>query len=124
MTIRMPALGVRASFIATVAAVLATAILSTRAASAADAPATPRLDRCGCGASDDHHRRQSPGQPLLRRRRRGADLGPVRGRRRAGPRWAGALGEARPVAEGRAREADARDRAPGVGVRQRVPKRL
>ena len=43
MTIQMPALAVRASFIATVAGVLATAILFTGRAYATDGAATPVL---------------------------------------------------------------------------------
>jgi peptidoglycan hydrolase-like protein with peptidoglycan-binding domain len=51
MTIQMPALAVRASFVATVAGVLAAAILFTGRADAADGPATPVLAQgAGMGA--------------------------------------------------------------------------
>jgi peptidoglycan hydrolase-like protein with peptidoglycan-binding domain len=88
MTIRMPALGVRASFIATVAAVLATAILSTGAASAADAPATPLLAQgTGMGAKPSAQVRRVQ----LALQRRGYDVGAPGVDGRFGPLTAAAV---------------------------------
>jgi hypothetical protein len=88
MTVQMPALGVRASFIATVAAVLATAILSTGAAYAADGPATPLLAQgAGMGAKPSAQVRRVQ----LALQRRGYDVGAPGVDGRFGPLTAAAV---------------------------------
>src|SRR4051794_10447663 len=88
MTVQMPALGVRASFIATVAAVLATAILSTGAAYAADRPTTPLLAQgTGMGAKPSAQVRRVQ----LALRRRGYDVGAPGVDGRFGPLTAAAV---------------------------------
>jgi hypothetical protein len=88
MTIQMPALAVRASFIATVAGVLATAILFTGRADAADGPATPVLAQgAGMGAKPSTQVRRVQ----LALRRRGYDVGAPGVDGRFGPLTAAAV---------------------------------
>jgi hypothetical protein len=88
MTIQMPALTVRASFIAIVAGVLATAILSTGRAEAADGPATPVLAQgAGMGAKPSAQVRRVQ----LALRRRGYDIGAPGVDGRFGPLTAAAV---------------------------------
>jgi peptidoglycan hydrolase-like protein with peptidoglycan-binding domain len=88
MTIQMPALAVRASFIATVAGVLATAILFTGQAYAADGPATPLLAQgAGMGAKPSAQVRRVQ----LALQRRGYDVGAPGVDGRFGPLTAAAV---------------------------------
>src|SRR5436190_9950728 len=88
MTIQMPALAVRASFIATVVAVLTTAILFTGRAEAADAPATPLLAQgTGMGAKPSAQVRRVQ----LALQRRGYDVGAPGVDGRFGPLTAAAV---------------------------------
>jgi Putative peptidoglycan binding domain/Resolvase, N terminal domain len=88
MTIQMPALAVRASFIAIVAGLLATAILSTGRAEAADGPATPVLAQgAGMGAKPSAQVRRVQ----LALERRGYDVGAPGVDGRFGPLTAAAV---------------------------------
>ena len=88
MTIQMPALAVRASFIATVVAVLTTAILFTGRAEAADGPATPVLAQgAGMGAKPSAQVRRVQ----LALQRRGYDVGAPGVDGRFGPLTAAAV---------------------------------
>jgi hypothetical protein len=88
MTIQMPALAVRASFIAIVAGVLATAILSTGRAEAAGGPATPVLAQgAGMGAKPSAQVRRVQ----LALQRRGYDVGAPGVDGRFGPLTAAAV---------------------------------
>lgn len=88
MTIQMPALAVRASFIATVAGVLAMAMLFTGRAYAADGPATPVLAQgAGMGAKPSAQVRRV--QRALQRR--GYDVGAAGVDGRFGPLTAAAV---------------------------------
>jgi hypothetical protein len=88
MTIQMPALAARASFIATVIAVLATAILCPGRAEAADGPATPVLAQgAGMGAKPSAQVRRVQ----LALQRRGYDVGAPGVDGRFGPLTAAAV---------------------------------
>src|SRR3954451_13682760 len=88
MTMQMPVLAVRASLIATIAGVLATPILCTGRAEAADAPATPVLAQgAGMGAKPSAQVRRVQ----LALRRRGYDVGAPGVDGRFGPLTAAAV---------------------------------
>src|SRR3954451_22470986 len=88
MTMQMPVLAVRTSLIATIAGVLATAILCTGRAEAADGPATPVLAQgAGMGAKPSAQVRRVQ----LALQRRGFDRRAPGGGGRLGPLPAGAV---------------------------------
>jgi hypothetical protein len=88
MTIQMPALAVRASFIASVAGILATAMLFTGRAAASDRPATPVLAQgAGMGAKPSAQVRRVQ----LALQRRGYDVGAPGVDGRFGPLTAAAV---------------------------------
>src|SRR3954464_3230059 len=88
MTMQMPVLAVRASLIATIAGVLATAILCTGRAEAADAPATTVLAQgTGMGAKPSAQVRRVQ----LALQRRGYDVGAPGVDGRFGPLTAAAV---------------------------------
>src|SRR3954469_12579765 len=94
MTMQMPVLAVRASLIATIAGVLATAILCTGRAEAADAPATTVLAQgAGMGAKPSAQVRRGGGvrRVQLALQRRGYDVGAPGVDGRFGPLTAAAV---------------------------------
>src|SRR3954452_21127725 len=97
MTMQMPVLAVRASLIATIAGVLATAILCTGRAEAADAPATTVLAQgTGMGAKPSAQVRRGKLSAQARRvqlalQRRGYDVGAPGVDGRFGPLTAAAV---------------------------------